>query len=303
MKWIFNDLGFRAATDSGIIKDPSTMNLAPGAAFNWYGTQGNVLMYDTDFYDLIRNGDVPLTLRHIDHLEEGRICLEDGTKIETDALILSTGYDWSATVPLEPVNKRLGWGCPVDPSEDTVYPKLDVESDKQILSRYIMLNESPNKPERLPAKTGWRLWRFLAPPSQVESGSNRNLIFLNTIASYQSFMRSEITSLWAYAYLYDRLKVRSPSEEDARREVSLWTRFGKWRVPYGLQGKLTDFLLDSMPYYDLLLRDLGLRSWRKGWGWFGEVFGGGYETKEYRGIVQEWIATQPDLAGGEKKQQ
>ena len=59
-----------------------------------------------------------------------------------------------------------------------------------------------------------------------------------------------------------------------------------------MQGKQTDFLREGMPYYDPLLQDLGLNSWRKGWGWIGEVFWGAYAAKDYRGIVQEWMATQ-----------
>ena len=63
----------------------------------------------------------------------------------------------------------------------------------------------------------------------------------------------------------------------------------------GMQGKIADFFHDSMPYYDLLLRDLGLRSWRKGWGLLGETVGRWYEVKDYRGIIDEWIATRQDL--------
>ncbi len=73
-------------------------------------------------------------------------------------------------------------------------------------------------------------------------------------------------------------------------EAAMWSRFGKWRCPMGMQGKISDFFDDSMPYYDLLLRGLGLRSWRKGWGVLGEVFGRWYEVKDYNGIVDEWIA-------------
>ncbi len=69
----------------------------------------------------------------------------------------------------------------------------------------------------------------------------------------------------------------------------------------GMQGKITDFFHDSMPYYDLLLRDLGLRSWRKGWGVLGEVFGRWYEVKDYRGVVDEWIAMRREGTARERK--
>ena len=303
VKGFFRGMSDQGIQKSGILDDEKTRVLLPGDLAMWYGTQASSIDYDTDFYELVRNDKASVTLGNIDQLEDGRIYMEDGIFLDTDVLVLATGYDYSASVPLEPAAKRLGWGCPVDLSEDTTYPDLDAQSDKEVLSRFMLLNSSPSKAERLPSLTPWRLWRFLAPPSQLKHGSRRNLVFMNTINSYQTFIRSELTSLWAYAYLHNRLTVRTPSEQEARCEVSLWTRFGKWRTPYGLQGKQADFLLDSMAYYDLLLRDLGLRSWRKGWGWFGEVFGGAYDNNDYKGLIQEWMATQGKATARERKDQ
>jgi len=46
--------------------------------------------------------------------------------------------------------------------------------------------------------------------------------------------------------------------------------------------------LDSLPYVDLLLKDLGLSRHRKGgWGWR-ELFVP-YDQGDYRGLVAEWI--------------
>ena len=45
---------------------------------------------------------------------------------------------------------------------------------------------------------------------------------------------------------------------------------------------------DSLPYVDLLLKDLGLSRHRKGgWGWR-ELFVP-YDQGDYRGLVAEWI--------------
>ena len=45
---------------------------------------------------------------------------------------------------------------------------------------------------------------------------------------------------------------------------------------------------DSLPYVDLLLKDLGLSHHRKGgWGWR-ELFVP-YDQGDYRGLVAEWI--------------
>ena len=76
---------------------------------------------------------------------------------------------------------------------------------------------------------------------------------------------------------------------DLRYETVLFNRFGRWRCPCGYGAKFPDFAFDGVPYYDLLLGDLGVRSWRKGWGWIGEIFGGGYGAEDYQGVVEEWI--------------
>ena len=285
---------------SGILDDEKTKALVPDKTLLWYGTQANLLNYDQDFYQLIREKEVTIIRGNIDHLDTNAIYV-DQQAIETDALICAIGYDYTATIPLEPSSRRLPWGCPVDQSQDAIHPALDARADQELFARFPILHTSPVQPERQPKQTSWRLWRFIAPPSQVPHGTKRNLAFLNTITCYQTTIKAELTSLWAYAYLYDRLTVKTPSEDDARYEATLWSRFGKWRAPYGMQGKIADFLLDAMPYHDLLLRDLGLCSWRKGWGWFGEVFGGWYELSDYSGLVAEWMQSQEETTARARK--
>ena len=75
-------------------------------------------------------------------------------------------------------------------------------------------------------------------------------------------------------------------------ETALFNRFGRWRYPMGYGARFPDFVFDGIPYFDLLLSDLGLPSWRKGWGWLGELFVGSYGQADYRGLVSEWIKSQ-----------
>ena len=75
-------------------------------------------------------------------------------------------------------------------------------------------------------------------------------------------------------------------------ETALFNRFGRWRYPMGYGARFPDFVFDGIPYFDLLLSDLGLPSWRKGWSWLGELFGGSYGQADYRGLVAEWINSQ-----------
>ena len=284
----FANMSASSAAQSGIMQDEKTKLLVPHESLLWYGTQASTLTYDTDFYELVKKDQVEVIRDDIDCLDGETVVLQSGHKIKTDALVFATGYKYGPSFPLEPERKRLKWGIPVSPLQDDIFPVLDAKADIELFERFPILRTSPNSRECQPGLTPWRLWRFIAPPSQVRSGT-RSLVFLSTITSYQTTIKCELTSLWAYAYLYDALKVQPGTDTDVMYEAALWSRFGKWRCPMGMQGKIADFLHDSMPYYDLLLRDLGLRSWRKGWGLLGEIFGPWYEVKDYRGIVQEWI--------------
>lgn len=289
----FASMSASSLDQSGILQDEKTRMLVPDQSLMWYGTQASTLTYDTDIYELVKNGQVQVIREDIEGLDEDTVVLQNGQKFKTDALICATGYRYGPSFPLEPDSKRLSWGVPVPPSQDDVFPALDAKADIELFDRFPMLTTSPFSRERQPGLTPWRLWRFIAPPSQVCAGP-RSLVFLSAITSYQTMTKCELTSLWAYAYLYDALRVQPATEADVMYEAALWSRFGKWRCPMGMQGKIADFFHDSMPYYDLLLRDLGLRSWRKGWGLLGEIFGRWYEVKDYRGIVDEWIAARQD---------
>lgn len=157
-----------------------------------------------------------------------------------------------------------------------------------------------------------RLWRGIAPPLQVVSGE-RNWVILGIIMTVPTTLKAEISALWAFAYLNELLesRVRALSTEggkgkmlDVPRRVegdvegikleevmydaTLLTRFGKWKHPFSRADNLPDFTFDALPLFNLLLADLGLRRWRKGWGWVGELLGGGYIQKDYRGLVDEW---------------
>ena len=77
------------------------------------------------------------------------------------------------------------------------------------------------------------------------------------------------------------------------------SRYAKHRAPYGHGRFFPDLVFDQVPYFDMLMRDLGLRTWRKkGWGkWCKELFGA-YRQEEYRGVVGEWLSKEGLGVGG-----
>lgn len=70
-------------------------------------------------------------------------------------------------------------------------------------------------------------------------------------------------------------------------ETVLHNRLGKWRSPtdWG-SSKVPSFIFDAVPYFDLLLSDLGLQSHRKK-GWWAEIWRP-YGPRDYEGVNKEW---------------
>ncbi|KAL8728950.1 MAG: hypothetical protein Q9166_005045 [cf. Caloplaca sp. 2 TL-2023] len=158
--------------------------------------------------------------------------------------------------------------------------------------------------QRKEVHTPWRLFRGIAPPANPR----RDLVFLGMMLSLQTVLRSEMAALWAYAYLNGSLEPRvtlsdrpqplpkqrekASSNDHLERqswlyETALFSRFGRWRYPMGYGARFPDFVFDGLPYFDMILQDLGLKTWRKGRSWIGELFSGGYLAGDYRGIIEE----------------
>ncbi|MCJ1390376.1 hypothetical protein MMC18_003235 [Xylographa bjoerkii] len=317
--------------------------LVPTASAFWYAGGLGILNYDEDVYGFVRSGKVRVVREDVVELESGgRVRFADGEVVKTDALVCSSGWRWDPGVPLGPEEKLAGWGVPstkYSRGQKEEWDRLNERADREILERFPRLATAPVRdqdsllvnpvdvgiekeggPKENEQYAPWRLWRSVAPPSQVVSGE-RSLVFLGMLFNISTVVRVEITSLWAYAYLHGLLKqpVASLSTKDTagleidvasmKAEVTacqnatervmydtaLFNRFGKWRYAMGFGVRVPDFVFDSVPFFDLLLGDLGLRSWRKGWGWVGEVFGGGYGQSDYKGLVDEWLAMR---AGG-----
>ncbi|KAF9639163.1 putative flavin-binding monooxygenase-like protein [Lasiodiplodia theobromae] len=96
----------------------------------------------------------------------------------------------------------------------------------------------------------------------------------------------------------DQQQQRAMSEISARvrYDAILHARYGAWRYPAGFGGVLPDFFFDTLPLFDLMLAELGLRRWRKG-GFVKEVFSS-YGPHDYTGLVEEWMELWKDGRGG-----
>lgn len=326
---------------SGILKSEATKNLIPDQSIFWFGTSLAILNYPKDIYDFVRDGQVEVIRKDIESLDaDNTIRFDDGTSIKTDAFVASLGWKWRPSIEFRPKEIHADLGLPSTEYTHTqreTWDKLDARADVEILERFPKLATAPTKDQeslieeaekessRRQAFTPWRLWRGIAPPALP----SRDVVFLGMVSQLQAAVRSEVSSIWAYAYLMRKLgPVQSISKpprqlrlddeqavthdnngDDEKKGVAtsdklmgssttvesgimydaaLLQRWAKWKTPYGFGARHLDVVFEGVPYFDLLLGDLGLRGWRKGWGWVGEVFGGSYGQADYRGLVEEW---------------
>ena len=293
---------------SGISSDPETKKLMPDQSLRFYGSGTAILNYPTDFYQTIRCSQVEIFRKGISHLEHGIVRLTDGSAISTDAILCHTGWKHIPSVEFHPSTIHADIGIPSrDCLENQMseWTALDDRADLEILMQLpILIQDRPKSPRRDPITndgtstnipTPWRLWRGIAPASL----EFRNIVFLGMFDCPQTCLRAEASALWVYAYMFNKLEepIKSISTMPSRRvnsqkerlfDTALFQRFSFWRTPYGHGAKYVDSLLEGLPYIDMLLQDLGLRSWRKEWSWVGEVFGGGYWQKNYIGLIGEW---------------
>ncbi|KAI1116052.1 FAD/NAD(P)-binding domain-containing protein [Nemania sp. NC0429] len=131
----------------------------------------------------------------------------------------------------------------------------------------LSLRPHTNKPLALDAREApYRLYRFLVPASPRFAGL-RNIAFIGMHRSVHAAIVAQAQALWVSAYFERRLAV-DPEEEPAAayREATWHAEYERLRRPResgGSGASFPDLVFDSIPYTDLLLEDLGLRTMRK----------------------------------------
>ena len=359
VKAFFQKLSFETLSQSGLLRDDKLKPLIPDDNAIWYGAGLSFLNYPIDIHEFIVNGQVQVLRKNIARLGAPNtihFSQSETPSLQTDALICSTG--WSYVLPFEvhPQELHASLGIPslhYTKTQKEVWTTYEAQADIEICQRFPLLLEGPRldqaplivKEELLPDQASrdvkkldqlqpWRLWRGIAPPGLVNAPvEERNVVFLGMIHSLQAVLRSEISALWAYGWMYGTIdaassfalsssarppedlkalivkgskssdsiatgsNIRDQPSSVARStndttsifyDTTLFNRFWKWRCPYGYGSRFPDFVFDGLPYNDLLLRDLGVRYWRKGRSALGEMFSSGYLPRDYRGLVEEW---------------
>ncbi|KAI1122849.1 FAD/NAD(P)-binding domain-containing protein [Nemania abortiva] len=140
-----------------------------------------------------------------------------------------------------------------------------------------------------PGETPYQLYRFLVPPSP-RFLRLRNIAFIGMHRSIHAVIVAQAQALWITAFFDRRLLVEL--EPGVVYHETIWhaeyERLRRPRESGGSGASFPDLVFDSIPYTDLLLEDLGLRTMRKRNLWANIVQP--HLPADYKGLLEEWLA-------------
>jgi hypothetical protein len=287
----------------GYEKHPETKKLKPWNHPFWIASGLSINNYDTEFFALVRDGKIKVYVGDITHLSHRTVHVSDGTSLLVDSLICSIGWIQRPAIKFLPEGIDAELGLPHYSAKE---PELTKKADTVILSQFPRLQDQPMRNEKykpLPSSTDldrsqapnqpYRLYRFTVPSSTALFRA-RSIAFAGAYLSVSVVTVAQAQALWITAYFGNNIRSLALKSSHADNMIEwntiLHSQFGKWRHPAAAGGYgeiFPDMAFDSLPFVDLLLKDLGLPSHRKGGWWWREWFVP-YTQSDYRGLVLEW---------------
>jgi len=261
----------------------------------------SILNYPTDFFELVRNGKIQVKLGEVASFEaEGEVLFTDGDRLKVDAVVCATGWETKPSVKFLPTGIDKELGLPrANPTLDSEEEQLIQTSEAELYEQYPFLKERnsnriyhPDPSHRLSAKQSladktqnpYRLFRFMVPLSDLQE---RSLGFVGAMMTLGTASCAYIQALWLIAYLDGTLQL-SPamSPSDIKYQTYLETQYCAIRHAMGYGNQYPDLVFDALPYFDILLSDLGLTAKRKRS--FRKEYFGSYGPEDYRGLIDQW---------------
>jgi hypothetical protein len=259
------------------------------------------LNYPTDFFDLVREGKIKVIIGEVESFEAGReVLLSSGQRLDADAVICATGWEAGPSIKFLPAGIEKELGLPsVDRKMDPEESKLVRTVERRLYARFPFLEEKdrskvyhPDPSQRTSTRRSeadkteqpYRLYRFMVPPSDFP---DRSIGFAGALMTLGTAPCAYIQALWLTAYLDGTLQLPSATSiPQIRYQTYMETLYCAIRHAMGYGNKYPDLVFDSLPYYDVLLKDLGTEGKRKS-GLITEYFGS-YGPEDYRGLVSDW---------------
>ncbi len=280
---------------NGYDTHPELQKLKPWTTPFWMGNSLSIHNYETNWFDLVRDGKIAIHIAEIASLSKGCVGLSSGEDLDADALVCCTGWKPRSTIMFESAVVE----DPLLKYQETVPNTQKAEADISSRLRYLqnLPRRTPNapsvqkRPATPPVSLSDHLYRFMVP-SERRVLESRSLAFIGAHSSIHAVVVAQAQALWITAFFLGRLDHLTASRLDLEAvtyETILHGLYGTMRRPRecgGAAEKYPDLVFDSIPYVDCLLKDLGLSVQRKRSLW-DDVFQP-HRPGDYQGLVMEW---------------
>ncbi|KAI0476271.1 cofactor FMO1 FAD enzyme [Xylariaceae sp. FL0804] len=299
-----------SAYSCGYAKNANTEKLRPLPRSNgiFWANSGLGTPSVPNYWKVFHSGDCTVHRTNIASMEDDTIVLRNGQRIETDYVIMATGFvkscrafpdDLKALCGLAPdpttadrwdglmaaARARVDELLPVlaDPPADVVGPfgRAAAQQDSEVAAP---ARDDPD-PQAL-AYGPCRHYRRMVSPYLAARG-DRSLYFAGLVHNIYTPMVGEVQALWGVAFLLGLHldPASAPTLGAMEEEAALWNAWTAKRYR-GIGNKHSYAIFDFQSYIDTLLGDLGVRTTRRS-NPVAEMFLP-MRPRDYRGIVDEF---------------
>jgi hypothetical protein len=290
----WNILGEDAIALTGLDKHPETKKLRPWRGAFEVGNALSIHNYPESFFDMVKQGKIRVVIDEINTLYgEREVILNSGEVLEADAVVCATGWQKGYTFRFEPreLERDLGLSTTLPPTKEET--ALIQRAEETLYTEFPYLKERDTSrvhhPDpslryaRQPSANAqpYRLHRFMVPPKAM---GDRNIAFAGALLCLGAFPCAYIQSLWITAYFDGTLSLPA-SPTKTLEETYRNTQYCVLRGAMSYGHTLPDLVFDSLPYFDTLLRDLGIQGRRKGGGVRECV--SSYGPEDYQGLLED----------------
>jgi dimethylaniline monooxygenase (N-oxide forming) len=205
-----------------------------------------------DFWDKLHSGRINVIRDSLQDIQKDRILLKSGKTLETDYLILCTG--WGDHFSMFDDKTKIELGLPIHgelPPEatemDIAWKKYDTEAENSVNEKLPLIAKAPKlrnaSESTVKAQRRWRLYRRSIPLSLALT-NDRSLAILGQIHTVQTPLVAEIQSLWTILWLLGEIDL--PDEDAMSTEIAEWNAWTRKR--YLSQGQKFPYsLYDFLP--------------------------------------------------------
>lgn len=287
---------------NGYRTHPELAKLEPWTTPFWMGNSLSIHNYETDWFELVRDGKIKIRIAEVNHLRPTKVVLDDGESLDAEALICCTGWKSRSIIQFQDEQE------PSSATSDAVLTDIE-RAQEQISDRLGYLKTLPKRTSNAPALStdtsqptftaSEHHYRFMVPwqPAHLLS---KNLAYIGTHCSIHAVLVAQVQALWITAFFDNKVPSLHNSHVDlqaVRYEAILQGVYGALRRPKecgGAAGKHADLVFDSIPYIDCLLDDLRLAVNRKSGVW-GTVFAS-HSPRDYETLLGDYKAQYVDKA-------